>query len=199
MQVRSAHRGVPIFATSVAGVLAGHWAAYTLALRDPHQRLLVLGRAGHDYLPLATKLALVLLFVGLGTVIARTCAARGERAFVRSSPPPGVMVSAARLMAIQAAAFGGIEVVERLVAGAPLTDLASEHLLLVGLAVQLIVAVIGALMLHAASRAGVAMASFLDRLRRPWPAAVFPLPRSVAAAACPALSGAAGARGPPAR
>jgi hypothetical protein len=110
-------RGVSVFAFAVAGLVLGHALAYVLAIPDPHHRNLVMTGTGHDYVPVATQLGLILAFAAVAARITHGMVAR------REGTPSGFGPLATRLMAVQVVAFGGQEIVERVAAGAPLVDL----------------------------------------------------------------------------
>jgi hypothetical protein len=77
---------------------------------------------------------------------------------------------------VQVVAFGGLEVVERIVAGAPLRHLASDHILVIGMAVQVVVALAGAALLRSLARASTKLAeTALPRLPLPRAGAVVAL------------------------
>jgi hypothetical protein len=73
-------------------------------------------------------------------------------------------------------AFGGLEVVERIVAGAPLRHLASDHILVIGMAVQVVVALAGAAFLRWLARTSTKLAeTVLPRVPLPRAGAVLAL------------------------
>jgi hypothetical protein len=145
-------RGLPTFGLAMAGLVLGHVLAYLIAVPDPHQRAFVLQRTGHEYLPAMAEAALVLALAGIAAVVIRAFAPgprRGSERFPRL---------AGRLALVQVLAFGGLEVVERMVAGAPLRHLASDHILVVGMTVQVVVAVAGAAFLWWLARTSTKLA-----------------------------------------
>jgi len=144
MPERRAVAGFPLAGTAVAGVVMGHWLAYVLAVSDPHVRAEVLAASGHSYWVLAIKVAVVLGLTALGTVLFRHLGAR-----TRGGEPPEEPFSwiAARLSTLQVVAFTAMEVTERLVVGAPVAHMFHHHLFIMGLAIQLLVACAGALLL----------------------------------------------------
>ena len=115
-----------------------------------------------------------------------------------SSGAPDRAPSTAALACLQVAGFSAMEVVERLVAGAPVGSLFHHHVFLVGVVVQLAVAAILALALRSleriADRAYGSLASPARRLARSartlGPALLLP-------ARSPALAGGSGPRAPP--
>ena len=147
MREGSRIRGLPVFGFAVAGLVLGHALSYAIAIPDPNHRDLILDRTGHGYLPLFAEAALILLLAGGAAVVARGLGGgRPERAD-RFAGLAGL------LMCIQVSAFVGQEVLERVVAGAPLGDLAHGHLLSIGLVVQIAVALCAAGLLRLLARA----------------------------------------------
>jgi hypothetical protein len=67
-------------------------------------------------------------------------------------------------------AFGGLEIVERIFAGSPLRHLASDHILVIGMAVQVVVAVVGAALLRWIARTSSKLAETISP-RAPLPRA----------------------------
>jgi nitrate reductase gamma subunit len=168
-------RGLPEFGAAVAGLLLGHAVSYALAIPDPHHRDLVLDRTGHAYLPAAGQVALILVVAGLVALLVRASAPRGR------ARDRGVGSLAATLVLVQVGAFTGQEVLERLLSGAPLGDLLHDHLLAIGLAVQVLVALAGAAVLHALARAATRVVLAAGRRTgppRPALAGIVPAPAS---------------------
>jgi hypothetical protein len=134
-------RGAPTFGVAAAGLLLGHALAYALAVPDPYHRDLLLRETGHAYLRPAGQAALILLLAGIATLVARACSRRtGE-------DPGGFGAIATRVAAIQLGAFLGQEVLERVLTGAPLGGLVHDHVLVIGMGAQLLLAVVGAAVL----------------------------------------------------
>jgi hypothetical protein len=148
-------RGLPVFGFAVAGLLLGHSFSYLVAYRDPHHRDLILERTGHGYLPAATDVALMIAIAGVVALVVRAWSARGRR---DTSAFASVAIA---LAVVQVGAFAGQEVLERLVAGAPLGDLVHDHLLAIGIVVQVAVAVAGAAVLRWTSRTVTRLADAL--------------------------------------
>ena len=155
-------RGLPTFGLAMAGLVLGHVVAYLIAVPDPHQRAFVLQRTGHEYLPALAEAALVLALAGIAAVVIRAFAPGPRGGSERFSRLAG------RLTLVQVLAFGGLEVVERIVAGAPLRHLASDHILVVGTAVQVVVAAAGAAFLWWLARTSTKLAETIS-LRAPLP------------------------------
>jgi hypothetical protein len=187
-------RGLPLFGFALSGLLLGHAISYAVAVPDPHHRDLVLERAGHGYLPAAGDAALIVALAGVAAVVVRAWSTRGRA-------EPDTFGSIARLLAlVQVGAFVGQEVLERMVAGAPLGDLASEHVLSIGAVTQVAVALAGAVVLRSLARASARLIRSVTAVRRT------PARRAAAAAIAPStpdplhgrlLVSAASVRAPP--
>lgn len=145
-------RRTAVFAFAVAGLVLGHALAYVLALPDPHHRDLVLARTGHDYLPAATQLALILAFAGAAAAAASGILSR------RDAGSDRWLRLTVRLAIVQASAFAGQEAVERIATGAPLADLVHQHLLIAGVAAQVVVAFAGSAILRWIARSTARLA-----------------------------------------
>lgn len=131
-------RGFPVFGFAVCGLLLGHAISYLLAIPDPVHRDVVLQLTGHDYLPLAVQAGLILLLGGVAAILVRAWTSRG------ADGTEGFPSIAGLLTIVQVVAFVGQELIERLVAGAPLHALSHDHLLPIGIAIQLVLALVGA-------------------------------------------------------
>jgi hypothetical protein len=164
-------RGLPVFAFAVAGLLLGHTVSYALAVPDPHHRDVILSGTGHDYLPAAGEAALILALAGIAALLVRACSASGR------GVPEGFAPLARLLAAVQVGAFAGQEVLERLVTGSPLGDLVHHHVLVVGVVVQVAVAIGGAAALRWLARltSRIVQAASAPRAPLPRPAASAPL------------------------
>ena len=198
MRTRCTSRGLrrfPVFAVAAAGVLIGHWLTYALLLARPARREAVLSATGHGYLRLASVTVLVLILLALGSAVMCALDARSDRA--DASRAERIRRLFPRLWLLQGLTFAGVEVVERLVAGAPI-GLLLGRILFVGLLVQAFAAVVGAVLLHMLHRAAATLARLVGS---PGTASA---PRSISSLApclnrprSPLLAGAAGLRGPP--
>jgi hypothetical protein len=133
--------GLPVFAFAIGGLLVGHALSYIVAVPDPHHRDLVLSRTGHGYLPTFAEIALVLTLAGAASLVGRVWH-RG------ASGEPAYGAIAARLVALQVVAFAGQEITERLVAHVPLGELLRDHVLVIGVLTQVVVALVGASILR---------------------------------------------------
>jgi hypothetical protein len=183
---------MPLFAFAVGGLVVGHALSYLIAVPDPYHRDLALASTGHGYLPTLTELAVVLVLAAAASV-----AGRAFRRGPAAEPSFGALW--VRLAALQVVAFAGQEVAERLLAHVSLADLITDHLLVIGIATQIVVALVGAAILRLLVRTAAAVG---ERVRSgaAWPRAatirVVPtaghaLPRRLDAAAI-------AVRGPPA-
>lgn len=193
MRVSSRVRGLPLFGFAVAGLLAGHAASYALAVPDAHHRDLVLRETGHGYLPAAGEAALVLALAGVVALVVRSWSGRGRLDGVR-------LGSLARSLAtVQVLAFAGQELLERLAAGAPLGGLLDEHVLVVGVLVQVSVALAGAAILHWLARTSARLVTVVaSRASLPRPApAIAPFPLDPVRPPTRTLATARAGRGPP--
>ena len=179
---------------AAAGVMAGHWLSYRLAVPNGALRHHVLAESGHTYWLLAVRAAILLGLAGAGAVVGRQLlAADRDRGAVDR-----YVNSALRLGALQLAGFAAMEVAERAVSGAPIAGMFVHHLFVLGLAVQFLVACVGGLVVVTLSRAGRRVALAL-RGRTPLPG-VHELSRAPASPTrrrLLGLAGAAGVRGPP--
>jgi hypothetical protein len=133
-------------AVAAAGVVLGHWIGYALAVPDPDLRDATLAATGHGYLAFGAKAAVVLAAVATGTALLRRFAGTvgNDRMVVGR-----FATLAGSLAVIQVAGFAAMEITERLAAGAPLSGLLFHHVFLLGLGVQVLVAAVAALVLHA--------------------------------------------------
>jgi hypothetical protein len=160
-------RGLPLLGVALAGLVLGHALAYALAVPDPLHRDLLLERTGHAYLPLVGEAAMVLLLAGVAALVARSWSSRGRRDAVEGFAP-----IAGLLAAVQVTAFLGQEVLERLVAGAPLSELGGDHVLSIGIGVQVGTALVGAVVLRWLARTSARLVEAVRAVR-----AALPRPR----------------------
>jgi hypothetical protein len=146
-------RGLPAFGAAAAGLVLGHALAYLIAIPDPHERAFALQRAGHAYLPALDQAALMLAIAGVVAIVVRAFARRGDRGTDRFG-------RLATLLAVaQVFAFAGQEVLERLVSGAPLGELAHDRILVIGVLVQVLVAIVAAAVLWLLARTSSRLAA----------------------------------------
>jgi hypothetical protein len=158
--------GFSLVGVAVGGVVLAHWLAYVLAIPGAHARAQVLAASGHSYWVMAIKFAVVLGLAALGALFLRHLD-RPPRTW--ESGQEAFSAIAARLSLLQVMAFIAMEVTERLVVGAPVAHLFHHRLFLMGLALQLIVASAGALLLLWFSRTAERVAEALGRPLLPRP------------------------------
>jgi hypothetical protein len=136
----------------MAGLVLGHTLSYLIVVPDPHQRQFVLQQTGHGYMPALTQVALMVLVAGVAALVARAFGRRGGQA--------ETFPSLARTLAtIQVLAFVGQEILERLVAHAPLHTLGHDHVLATGIVVQVGLAIVAARVLLWIGRASERLAT----------------------------------------
>ncbi len=182
-------RALALLAVASVGLMAGHSLTYLRLAPSASGRTALLQASGHTYLDKAMAFAPALaLMCALYWLFAGFLKHRNGR--------PAPLGTAAALAAIQILGFGGQEVIERLLSGAPLHHIGS--VLLLGVPLQLIVAGVAALLVTALHKAGEKLVSLLrghGPARVPSP--VSPLVITVHfTSAVPA--GGLGSRGPPA-
>jgi hypothetical protein len=177
---------------ATVGILAGHWLTYVLDVPHAQTRATELARTGHGYLPIAGQLATVCMAFTLASLfLDRVTRPRAGRA-------PTTTALVARLAALQTGAFVAMELTERAVAGAGFADLLHGGLLPLGIALQLALAVVGAILLRLVLRAADLVAAAAPaRSALPDPASLtFGIPASPAHARS-SVGGAVAARAPP--
>jgi hypothetical protein len=169
MDPRSVARRLPLAGAAVAGAVLGHGLAYALAVPEPGRRLAVLAGSGHAYWSAAIAAAIVLGLASLGATLAGSFRA-GLRPGGRAAAEPLGRL-AGRLALLQVTIYLLQELIERAAAGVPLGGPVDGRLLLIGIAVQLLVAVVVALGLAWAGRVAEVAGRALRRrrLRRPDP------------------------------
>jgi hypothetical protein len=131
-----AHRGAAL-GVAAGGVLLGHWITYRIVLPGEYARDSLLAHTGHAYLGVANDLGLVLALTALSAVFL-------SRLTRSDAVPASTARWCARLAAFQVGAFAAMELVERLASDAPLAGLLHGGLLPLGLAIQVGVALVGA-------------------------------------------------------
>lgn len=184
-------RGLPAFGAAAAGLVLGHALAYLIAIPDPHQRVFALQRTGHAYLPALDQAVLMLVVAGMAAVVVRGVAHTGDRT-ERFGRLARVLVVA------QTCAFAAQEVLERLVSGAPVGGLAHDHILVTGIAVQIVVAIVAAGILWLFARTATRLAAVVAaRTRLPRVRVVFALPVTARRPHAPLFATAGSVRAPP--
>ena len=184
-------RGFPIFGTAAAGLVLGHALAYLIAIPDPHQRVFALQRTGHAYLPALDQAVLMLVVAGMAAVVVRAFAHSGDRT-ERFGRLARVLVVA------QTCAFAAQEMLERLISRAPLGGLAHDHILVTGIAVQIVVAIVAASILWLFARTATRLATVVAaRASLPRVRVVFALPVTARRPHAPLFATAGSVRAPP--
>jgi hypothetical protein len=155
-------RFVTLFLTALSGLVSGHLVGYALLAPGEAARDQLLSTSGHGYLTRLTTLAVgSAILAGLGSMMLGVLRRRAQLSHVS-----GVRWLAIRLIGLQAGGFIFLEILERALAGAPLSGLPA--VLAIGVPVQALVAWIGAVLLAVIERAGEAIAAAFDRpLPRP--------------------------------
>ena len=185
-------RGLPVFGTAAAGLVLGHALAYLIAIPDPHQRVFALQRTGHAYLPALDQAVLMLVVAGMAAVVVRAFAHPDRGATDRFGRLARVLVVA------QTCAFAAQEVLERLVSRAPLGGLAHDHILVTGIAVQVVVAIVAASILWLFARTATRLAAVVaTRTRLPRVRVVFALPVMARRPHAPLFATGGSVRAPP--
>ncbi len=126
---------------AAAGVLAGHWLTYLVTVPDARARMATLAATGHGYLSLVGELVTALAALSIAAVFVGALVDAG------AGPRPGRAL-ALRLSAIQVAAFCAMEVLERVMAGSPVGALTHSAVLPVGVAANVGIALLGAVLLR---------------------------------------------------
>jgi hypothetical protein len=187
---------------AVAGVVAGHALAYAAAYPNAGVREVLLGQTGHRYWSTAIACAVVFGAIAVFGTVGRHFI-RGVRGVGAEGEQPagwweGVRRSALRLAALQVSLFVIQEVVERLLAHAPVSSMLHGPFLSIGLALQVLVAAALALVLSFLGRAAEAIGRALapaEPVRRATPRYGVAAGRTFASAI---LLGTRLTRGPPA-
>ena len=142
---------VPLAAMAAAAVVIGHQVVYVLAIPSSAERASLLARTGHAYLPEATHLAVLGALATAGGLFLRSMTGGG------SESARGSLFRALAL--VQAGMFVGMEIAERLAAGAPVAEVFSHGILVLGIAMELILAFGATVLIGLLHRAGEAAAS----------------------------------------
>jgi cytochrome bd-type quinol oxidase subunit 2 len=176
-------------ALAFAGVAFAHGLTFLLVAPETHARERLLTSTGHGYWPYVMPLALAALVAALsGFVAGRRAAAPADRLY---------SVTALRLAILQSAGFVLLEAAERVTAHGSLRSLVSEPFLLIGVLVQVALALAGALLLVLMARVVEHLSGRRRPTMRPKKAT---LPRAALRIRAPRLrvaSGGATLRGPP--
>lgn len=181
-------RAFALLAMASVGLMAGHSLTYLRLTPSLSGRAAMLESSGHTYFD---KVMAFTPALALMCALYWLCAGILKSRHGRPSP----IRMAATLAVIQTIGFGGQEVIERLLAGAPLHHLGS--VLLLGIPLQLIVAAVAALFVTALHKAGEKLGELLrgtGPARQSSPSQ--PLVRSISFTSA-ALAGGLRSRGPP--
>lgn len=185
----NARRRPAVVGVAVGGVLAGHWLTYLAISPNSPAREALLHDTGHAYLGVAND-------VGLMVVLAAATAIFLRRLTTNGLDTPSTITR--HIVGFQVGAFLAMEVLERITAGAPLTPLAHQLLLPVGIAVQIGVGLLASAvirwLLRLADRVASEIATGAAAPTRPLP--VFAIPTGAFIPAGRELF-ATGVRGPP--
>lgn len=150
---------------AVVGTLAAHFVDYYIFAPDPQHRAALLHATGHSYLSHLIPLAVLSGVLAAATTIWRASA----RARDLSDERPRFLPCATVLAAAQVCGFALLEIGERLFSGAGF-ELAWPQLFAIGILVQIVVAVAGAILFILLDRGAQKVAALLQRnvsLRRP--------------------------------
>ena len=149
-----------LVASGVTGVVAAHSAAYAIAIPNGAQRAQHLQATGHGYWPVAIGLACV-----GGVTAAVGAGVRGRAvARARATAPTDRRFATAGLVTWQLALFSAIEVAERIGSGSPAGALVRDPAFLLGLGIQVLVALLIVVVLWSIER-GVELLVFALRHR----------------------------------
>jgi hypothetical protein len=145
---------------AMAGTLAAHFVDYYLFAPDPQHRAALLHATGHGYLAHLVPLAVLWgLLAAATTIWGGSTRARGER-----DQQPRFVPTATVLALAQVAGFALLEIGERVVSGAGFEH-AWPQLFALGIFVQTVVAIAGAIILILLDRGAEKVAALLQRLR----------------------------------
>jgi hypothetical protein len=149
-----------IAALALSGVAAGHSVAYYLAVPNAGHRNALLAQTGHSYWNVAITVAILLELTGvLGLAVRHFRAGLAGTSSLQLTFPQ----LARRLAAMQVAAFSALEVTERVRSGIPANEMFHNHLFPIGVAIQVLVACAGALLLRWLGRAAEAVGRLCSR------------------------------------
>jgi hypothetical protein len=134
-----------VAAVAGGGIVASHGIAYRIIAPGALQRAELMESTGHRYFSLVIAAVLVALVIGLGVFVAESLATRRENLASRKL----FSYALARLTCLQAAGFVVLEALERLLGGEHhfASALLGEPATLLGIALQLLSALVAAAML----------------------------------------------------
>jgi hypothetical protein len=180
-----------VAAIGAAGLLLAHRVAYLVAVPDERHRDALLARTGHGYMPGVSEIVGAL---ALGAVLALLLSGLGGPDHEGS---PSFARLAGRMSSLQVSIFVAMEMTERISSRAPLAEMLHDHVLVIGIAVQIIVAAAGALLLRRLTRAADRVTWIFARSPSPAFGASTPLLPTARTLRSLPLFGAVAVRGPP--
>jgi hypothetical protein len=121
-------RRLATLGVAVGGVLAGHWLTYQTVSPPSHAHETLLQDTGHAYLGVANDLGLLVGLAAFAVIFL------GRLTTAGTDTRPTIT---RRIVGFQVGAFLTMEVLERITARVPLTELAHHLLLPVGIALQI--------------------------------------------------------------
>lgn len=153
---------LPVFGVGMLGVVIGHSLTYLLAVPSA-VRSNLLAMTGHAYWSNAVSAGLLAGLAALGGVAIRSFRS-GRRGIHRH--PPGYADGVWRLAMVQVLVFGALEVCERAASGVPLASMFQDHILPIGVAIQVLVALVGAIGLVLLARVAKGLGARLSGRRQ---------------------------------
>lgn len=134
---------------AAAGVIVSHSLSYLFVTPDPHARERLLQVTGHRYFTWVAALALGALVGGLAGGTLRRLRSGGDGPV---TGPRAFAAAASTLSVLQVAGFIGLEAAERWIAGSSITHILGEPVVAIGIAMQVVVALVAALLLVGLAR-----------------------------------------------
>jgi hypothetical protein len=196
MRPREVIRRLPLAGAAVAGAAVGHSIAYLIVAPQGRTRAALLAGTGHGYRSTLAAAEIVLGLLALVMFVGRHFH-RGLRSQRRPPSDEPWAWLASRLALLQVSIFVVQEVVERAVAGSPVGGMTSDRLLLIGVLVQVVLAVLGAALLVWLGRVAAAVGRAFGRERLPRPIRLAIARPRVAVRPSSRPRGARGIRAPP--
>jgi hypothetical protein len=135
--------GLASIGVASAALVLGHWAAYMLAYRQIRLRDAVLAQTGHSYVASAGRLAFVVCFLALAWFGTEACTRESQTEW--RGPRFGPL--AGRLIGVQIIGFSALEIVERVVARAPVMEMLGHYTFALGLVMQVLTALAASLVI----------------------------------------------------
>jgi hypothetical protein len=160
---RSSSSGLPWVGVAAAALLLGHWVAYALTYRQIQLRDVVLAQTGHSYLAWAGRFSFVVLFVAVGWLVTEAC----KRNPIAAQQRARLLPVATRLIAIQVLGFTALEVIERMMVRAPVLEMFAHYTYALGILMQVVTAVIAAVIILLLTRTARQVYLLIKALRRP--------------------------------